>query len=161
MRKEDCIIYKGIFFQIEWYYDAEGKSQPYDYYESCDLNQKRKFLMLCQRIGDFGKINDITKFRNEGGNEMTTFEKFFKDNPEQKEIYDKEYNDFLLSEFMLEQMEAQRISVRELAKQADVSPTVIQKLRSKNSQKVNLTTFTSVLRCLGYRIKLEKIPALK
>ena len=66
MRKEDCIIYKGIFFQIEWYYDAEGKSQPYDYYESCDLNQKRKFLMLCQRIGDFGKINDITKFRNEG-----------------------------------------------------------------------------------------------
>ena len=52
MRKEDCIIYKGIFFQIEWYYDAEGKRQPYDYYESCDLNQKRKFLMLCQRIGD-------------------------------------------------------------------------------------------------------------
>jgi len=22
--------------------------------------------MLCQRMGDFGKINDITKFRNEG-----------------------------------------------------------------------------------------------
>ena len=58
-------------------------------------------------------------------------------------------------------MEAQHISVRELAKQADVSPTVIQKLRSKNSQKVNLTTFTSVLRCLGYQIKLEKMPALK
>lgn len=36
---------------------------------------------------------------------MTTFEKFFVDNPEQKEIYKKEYNDFLLSEFMLEQME--------------------------------------------------------
>ena len=66
MKKEDCVIYKGKFFQIEWYYDANGNSQPYDYYESCDLNQKRKFLMLCQRIGDFGKINDITKFRNEG-----------------------------------------------------------------------------------------------
>ena len=60
---------------------------------------------------------------------MTTFEQFFKDNPDQKEIYDKEYNDFLLSEFMLEQMEAQNISVRELAKKADVSPTIIQKLR--------------------------------
>ena len=92
---------------------------------------------------------------------MTTFEKFFEDNPEQKEIYEKEYNDFLLSEFMLEQMEAQHISVRELAKRADVSPTVIQKLRSKDSQKVNLTTFTSVLRCLGYQIKLEKMPALR
>lgn len=66
MKKEDCVIYKGKFFQIEWYYDANGNSQPYDYYESCDLNQKRKFLMLCQRMGDFGKINDITKFRNEG-----------------------------------------------------------------------------------------------
>lgn len=88
---------------------------------------------------------------------MTTFEQFFKDNPDQKEIYDKEYNDFLLSEFMLEQMEAQNISVRELAKKADVSPTVIQKLRSKDSQKVNLTTFTSVLRSLGYQIKLEKV----
>ena len=89
---------------------------------------------------------------------MTTFEQFFKDNPGQKEIYDKEYSDFLLSEFMLEQMEAQNISVRELAKRADVSPTVIQKLRSKDSQKVNLTTFTSVLRSLGYQIKLEKVP---
>lgn len=92
---------------------------------------------------------------------MTTFEKFFAEHPEQKEIYDKEYNDFLLSEFMLEQMEAQHISVRELAKQADVSPTVIQKLRSKDSQKINLKTFTSVLRCLGYQIKLEKMPALR
>ena len=92
---------------------------------------------------------------------MTTFEQFFKDNPEQKEIYDKEYSDFLLSEFMLEQMEAQNISVRELARKADVSPTVIQKLRSKDSQKVTLTTFTSVLRSLGYQIKLEKIPFLR
>ena len=92
---------------------------------------------------------------------MTTFEQFFKDNPEQKEIYDKEYSDFLLSEFMLEQMEAQNLSVRELAKKADVSPTVIQKLRSKDSQKVNLTTFTSVLRCLGYQIKLEKVSVLR
>ena len=92
---------------------------------------------------------------------MTTFEKFFAENPGQKEIYDKEYNDFLLSEFMLEQMEAQHISVHELAKQADVSPTVIQKLRSKDSHKTNLRTFTSVLRCLGYQIKLEKIPALR
>ena len=92
---------------------------------------------------------------------MTTFEKFFAENPEQKDIYEKEYNDFLLSEFMLEQMEAQHISVRELAKKADVSPTVIQKLRSKDSQKVNLTTFTSVLRSLGYQIKLAKMPSVR
>ena len=66
MNKKDCVIYKGNCFQIEWYYDIKGNSQPYEYYQSCDLSQKRKFLMLCQRMGDFGKINDITKFRNEG-----------------------------------------------------------------------------------------------
>ncbi len=92
---------------------------------------------------------------------MTTFEKFFNDNPEQKEIYDKEYNDFLLSEFMIEKMAEENISIRDLAKQADVSPTIIQKLRSKDAEKVTLTTFTSVLRCLGYKIKLEKISALQ
>ena len=107
--------------------------------------------------GDFGKIMDKTKFRSEGGRKMTTYEKFFAEHPEQKELYDKEYSDFLLSEFMLEQMEAQHISVRELAKRADVSPTVIQKLRSKDSQKVNLSTFISVLKSLGYQIKMEKI----
>lgn len=88
---------------------------------------------------------------------MTTFDKFFMENPGQKEIYQKEYDDFLLSEFILEQMEAQNISIRELAKKADVSPTVIQKLRSKDSQKVTLTTFTSVLRSLGWQIKLERV----
>ncbi|MBR0100918.1 MAG: type II toxin-antitoxin system RelE/ParE family toxin [Treponema sp.] len=65
MDKEHCVIYKGKFFQIEWYYDAKGNSQPFDYYSNCDLSQQRKFLMLCQRMGDFGKILDITKFRAE------------------------------------------------------------------------------------------------
>ena len=92
---------------------------------------------------------------------MTTFENFFENNPAQKEIYDKEYNDFLLSEFMLEKMAEEKISIRQLAKQADVSPTIIQKLRSKDAEKVTLTTFTSVLRCLGYKIKLEKISSLQ
>ncbi|WP_296690095.1 helix-turn-helix domain-containing protein [Treponema sp. UBA6852] len=160
MTKEDCVIYEGLFFQIEWYFDSKGNSQPFDYFQECDLTQKRKFLMLCQRMGDFGKIMDCTKFRNKGGFKMTTFDKFFDEHPGQKPIYDKEYNDFLLSEFMLEKMEEENISVRELAKKAHVSPTVIQKLRSKDAERVTLTTFTSVLNCLGYKIKLEKLPAI-
>ncbi len=91
---------------------------------------------------------------------MTTFDKFFDDHPEQKSIYAKEYNDFLISEFMLEKMEEENISVRELAKKAHVSPTIIQKLRSRDAEKVTLTTFTSVLHSLGYKIKLEKLPAM-
>ena len=87
----------------------------------------------------------------------TTFDKFINSDPKRKEQFDKEYNEFLLSEFILEQMEAEHISVRELAKKAGVSPTVIQKIRTKGAEKINFRTFTNVLYSLGYKINLEKI----
>ena len=54
------------FFQIEWYFDSRGYSQAFEYFQECNVSQKRKFLLLCQKLGDFGKIHDETKFRNEG-----------------------------------------------------------------------------------------------
>jgi DNA-binding Xre family transcriptional regulator len=87
----------------------------------------------------------------------TTFDKFISSNPKRKEKFDKEYNEFLLSEFVLEKMESEHISVRALAQKAGVSPTVIQKIRSKNAERINLRTFTNVLNTLGYRINIEKI----
>jgi DNA-binding Xre family transcriptional regulator len=74
-----------------------------------------------------------------------------------KKKFDKEYNEFLLSEFVLEKMETENISVRKLAQKAGVSPTVIQKIRSKNAERINFRTFTNVLNTLGYRISIEKI----
>jgi len=87
----------------------------------------------------------------------TTFDKFINSNPKRKAKFEKEYNEFLLSEFVLEKMEAENISVRKLAKKAGVSPTVIQKIRGKNAEKINFRTFTSVLNTLGYKINFEKI----
>ena len=87
----------------------------------------------------------------------TTFDKFITNDPKEKELFDKEYNDFLLSEFVLEKMEAENISVRALAQKAGVSPTVIQKIRTNNAARINFRTFTSVLNSLGYRINIEKI----
>jgi len=87
----------------------------------------------------------------------TTFDKFINNNPKRKAQFDKEYNEFLLSEFVLEKMEKEKISVRSLAKKAGVSPTVIQKIRSKHAERINFRTFTTVLNTLGYRINLEKI----
>ncbi|MDR1785682.1 MAG: type II toxin-antitoxin system RelE/ParE family toxin [Spirochaetaceae bacterium] len=66
MDKDSCTIYRGHFFTLEWYYDVQGKSQVYDYFLSTLPEQKRKFLILAKKIGDFGKIYDKTKFRNEG-----------------------------------------------------------------------------------------------
>jgi len=87
----------------------------------------------------------------------TTFDKFINSAPEQKKLFDKEYNEFLLSEFLLEKMEEEKMSVRKLAKKAGVSPTVIQKIRTQNPAKINFRTFTNVLYSLGYKINFERI----
>ncbi|NLE06542.1 MAG: helix-turn-helix domain-containing protein, partial [Crenarchaeota archaeon] len=58
---------------------------------------------------------------------------------------------------VLEQMEKENISIRTLAKKAGVSPTIIQKIRSKDAEKINYRTLSSVLNSLGYKINIEKI----
>lgn len=69
---------------------------------------------------------------------VTTFDTFITRDPGEKARFDKEYNEFLLSEFLIEKMEEEKLSVRSMAKKAQVSPTVIQKIRSnKNADKIN------------------------
>jgi len=87
----------------------------------------------------------------------STFDKFINSNPKRKAKFEKEYNEFLLSEFVLEKMESENISVRKLAKKAGVSPTIIQKIRTKNAERINFRTFSSVLHTLGYKINIEKM----
>ncbi|MGN8739930.1 hypothetical protein [Bilifractor sp. HCP3S3_D3] len=89
---------------------------------------------------------------------MTTFDQFITNNPEQKNIFEKEYEDFLLSEFIIEKMEEKHLSVRALAKKASVSPSAIQEIRNqKNVDKIAYNTIASVLRSLGYQLRVEKI----
>lgn len=66
MSRREYIAYEGEKFTIEWYYSPDGKSQALDYYVSLDRCQRMKVLYLLKLMGDLGKINDITKFRNEG-----------------------------------------------------------------------------------------------
>jgi phage-related protein len=66
MDKESCVIYSGEIFTLEWYYDKKGKSVAYDYFVEAPREQKRKFFILARKMGDFGKIYDIKKFRYEG-----------------------------------------------------------------------------------------------
>lgn len=66
MDKQDSVVYIGEKFTVEWYFDINGYSQPFEHFDKTSDIQKRKFLMLVKRIADYGKIYDITKFRNEG-----------------------------------------------------------------------------------------------
>jgi DNA-binding Xre family transcriptional regulator len=87
----------------------------------------------------------------------TTFDKFINNNPKEREIFEKEYNDFLLSELVLQKIEEKNISIKTLAKEAGVSPSIIQKMKNKNSETITYRTFSNVLKTLGYKISIEKI----
>ena len=54
-------------------------------------------------------------------------------------------------------MEKEKMSIRALAQRAGVSPTVIQKIRSKDAERINFKTFTNVLHSLGYTIRFERM----
>lgn len=66
MSAKDYIAYVGKIYTIEWYYDESGESQPLNYLMELNPEMQKKAFYLIKRLGDNGKINDITKFRNEG-----------------------------------------------------------------------------------------------
>lgn len=67
MKDREYIAYQGDKYTIEWYFTENGDSQALDYYNALDEGQRIKLLYLLKRMGDIGKINDLTKFNNEGG----------------------------------------------------------------------------------------------
>jgi len=70
--------------------------------------------------------------------------------------FDKEYKEFLLSELITALMENDNKSVRKLAKEVGLSPTVIQKLRSGKQDDMKLSNFINVSQACGYHLVLEK-----
>ena len=93
---------------------------------------------------------------SEDKNTLTsTFDKEMQD-PKFAEVYQEEYRDLVLSELLLALMDEDDKSVRQLAKEAGLSPTAIQKIRSGQSQDMRLKNFIGVVQALGYSIVLEK-----
>src|SRR5579864_372658 len=62
----EYIAYSGSKFTIEWYYDARGKCEALDFYNTLTIREKIKALHLFKRMGDAGEIKDRTKFNYEG-----------------------------------------------------------------------------------------------
>lgn len=88
-------------------------------------------------------------------NKLTTFDRLMQ-NPKWKLDFEKGYEKFLLSEFLIEAMEENKISVRKLALKSGVSSTLIQNIRSGKSSNVSLSTLIHILRALHYKLKFEK-----
>ena len=87
--------------------------------------------------------------------ELTAFDEFMSD-PESKDLFNKSYNELVLSEILISLMEEDKVSVRELAKLANVSPTVIQELKSGKKENVTLKNFNNIVTSMGYKIFLKK-----
>lgn len=83
----------------------------------------------------------------------STYDEFV-ENKNQKKLIDKEYRELLISELLLAAMEEDHISVRKLAAEAGVSPTIVQSLKSGKRTNITIDTLSRVLDVIGYRIIL-------
>lgn len=85
----------------------------------------------------------------------STFDREMKDS-KFKALFDKRYNEFLLSELMLAIMDEDEKSVRQLAKEAKLSPTAIQKMRSGKQNDIKMKNFIIILQACGYDLYVQK-----
>lgn len=86
---------------------------------------------------------------------MSTYEREMQ-NPEFKKALDEEYHELVLSELLLAIMAEDEKSVRALAKEAGISATAIQKIRSGQSKDMSMKNFINVIEACGYELILEK-----
>lgn len=94
------------------------------------------------------KVNIMTK-------KLSTFEREMQEAVFQ-EAFEKEYGEFLLSETILAMMEEAHKSVRKLAEESGLSPTVIQNIRSGIQEDIKLSNFINISHACGYKVILEK-----
>lgn len=87
--------------------------------------------------------------------QMSTLERKLQ-NPEFREVFEKEYEEFAFSELLLAMMEEDEVSVRELAKMAGISPSIVQKLRTGEQKDLKMSNFMNIAKQFGYTVILEK-----
>ena len=87
--------------------------------------------------------------------EESTFDRFMNDS-KQKKKFEKEYVQFLFAELLLEAMDEEHISVRELSKESGISTSVIQNMRSMKPTNITMKTMASLLKPLGYQLAATK-----
>ena len=86
---------------------------------------------------------------------MSTYDRLVHD-PIRKSKIDEEYKELLLSELLIALMEEDHISVRKLAEAAELSPSIVQDIRSGKKDNLTLKSFESIISALGYHIVLER-----
>jgi DNA-binding Xre family transcriptional regulator len=85
----------------------------------------------------------------------STFDRMMED-PKRRKKFDEEYEKFLLSELLIDLMENEEVSVRQLAKEAGVSTAIVQGIRSGSSKNVTLKSVGSIFKAMGWQLVAKK-----
>ena len=85
---------------------------------------------------------------------LSTYEEMIL-NPKVKKDLDTGYKELVISELVLALMQEDHVSVRMLAKQAGLSPTTIQELKTKNKLP-NMKTFFKIMDHFNIRVTIQK-----
>jgi DNA-binding Xre family transcriptional regulator len=88
-------------------------------------------------------------------NTKSTYEKEL-ENPKFRKLFEKEYGELVLSELILAMMAEDNVSVRKLAKQIGVAPSVVQSVRSGKHKNITLNTFIKMIAALGGEIAVKR-----
>lgn len=86
---------------------------------------------------------------------LSTFDKKMQDKSF-KQAYEKSYKELLFSELLISIMEADEKSVRGLAEEAQLSPSVIQNLRSGKQHDIKVSNLINIAKAFGYEVILQK-----
>jgi len=87
----------------------------------------------------------------------STYDEFVESLSEkEKKEFEEKYRELVLSELLIALMEEDNISVRKLAKEAGISPTVIQGIRSGTKKNITMLNFLKILKILGCSLVAEK-----
>lgn len=84
----------------------------------------------------------------------STFDRLMS-NSERRKSFDKGYNDFLLSEIIAESMQSKHLSVRTLARQSGLSPTIIQEIKSGKKKNLTLGSVSTLLSNLDIKLVVK------
>ena len=74
----------------------------------------------------------------------------------EKKEFERGYKEHLLSELLIALMEQDGISVRKLAKEAGISPSNIQGIRSGEKENITMRSFLRIMKALGGSVVVEK-----
>ena len=86
---------------------------------------------------------------------ISTVDEFLSD-PKRKVKFEKEYSQFLLSEFLIEEMEKNKVSVRKLSDTTGISTSIIQNVKAMKTVNLTLKTIVSLIEPFGYELKIQK-----